>query len=43
MRTPRLVHTSDEASPLPSWRDMRAVLAICVPIWAGLTLLIAGW
>ena len=43
MRTPRPVRSTDEVSALPSWHDMRAVLAICVPIWAGLTLLIAGW
>ena len=32
-----------EPGPMPSWADLRAVLVVCIPAWAGLTWLIAEW
>ena len=39
----RAVRIPAEPGPMPSWPDMRAVLMVCVPSWAGLTWLIAEW
>jgi hypothetical protein len=33
----------DEVKPIPSWPDLLVVFGVCVPLWAGLTLLISAW
>jgi hypothetical protein len=32
-----------EMVPIPSWVDLVLVLAVCLVVWAGLSLLIIGW
>jgi hypothetical protein len=40
---PAVIRVPPEAGPMPSWPDVRAVLLVCVPSWAGLTWLISEW
>jgi hypothetical protein len=40
---PTVLRVPDEFRPLPGWADLALVLGVCLPFWAGLTLLLSTW